>query len=98
MAMRAPFILMLLAVLLTWPTSAQLFGRGDAARNGLQTPYLPAQRESPPADDRGLSPDEAARRAQQQNGGGRVLSVEPAGSGYRVKLLRDGEVRVVYVQ
>ena len=32
------------------------------------------------------------------NGGGRVLSVEPAGDGYRVKLLRDGEVRVVYVQ
>jgi len=40
---------------------------------------------------------EAARRAQAQNGGGRVLSVEPEGSGYRVKVLKDGEVRVHHV-
>jgi hypothetical protein len=31
-------------------------------------------------------------------GGGQVLSVEPAGEGYRVKLLRNGEVRVVVVR
>jgi hypothetical protein len=86
--------------LLSLPASADLFGRGGGGLGaGLQTPYLPAQREEPQrGDDRGLSPDEAARRAQQQNGGGRVLSVEPAGNGYRVKLLRDGEVRIVYVQ
>jgi len=29
--------------------------------------------------------------------GGHVLSVEKAGNGYRVKLLRDGEVRVIVV-
>jgi hypothetical protein len=43
-----------------------------------------------------LSPGDAARRAQQQYGG-RVLSVYPAGDGYRVKMLRDGEVSVVSV-
>ena len=41
--------------------------------------------------------DEPARRAQQQNGGGRVLSVQPSEGGHRVKLLKDGEVRVYNV-
>jgi hypothetical protein len=76
-----------------------LFGRGGGPGLGLQTPYLPAQRvDEPRPDNRGMSPDEAAQRAQRQNGGGRVLSVEPAGNGYRVKLLRDGEVRVFFIQ
>lgn len=62
---------------------------------GLPQTELRDNRLREPA--RGLSPSDAARRAQQQNGGGRVLGVEPAGNGYRVKLLKDGEVRVVYV-
>jgi hypothetical protein len=37
---------------------------------------------------------DAARRALQRNGGGRVLSVEPQGGGYRVKVIKDGEVRL----
>lgn len=41
---------------------------------------------------------EAARRAQQRNGGGRVLSVEPDRAGYRVKVIKDGEVRVHHVE
>lgn len=42
---------------------------------------------------------EAARLAQERNGGGRVLSVQlmPDGSSYRVKLLQSGDVRVVEV-
>lgn len=74
------------------------FGRhGGGLR--LDAPYLPPGREARDNEPRhGLSPGEAAQRAQHLNGGGRVLSVEPAGDGYRVKLLRDGEVRVVYVQ
>jgi hypothetical protein len=40
---------------------------------------------------------EAAQRAQQRNGGGRVLSVEPENAGYRVKVIKDGEVRVHHV-
>jgi len=41
---------------------------------------------------------DAARRAQMRNGGGRVLSVEPVGGGYRVKVLKDGVVRVHYIE
>ena len=41
---------------------------------------------------------EAARRAQMRNGGGRVLSVEPMGPGYRVKVLKDGVVRVYVIE
>lgn len=48
------------------------------------------------ASPSGLSADEAARRAQQQHGG-RVLAVRPEGAGFRVKLLKDGEVRTVYI-
>lgn len=44
-----------------------------------------------------LSPGEAARRAQHRNGGGRVLDVNPMTEGYRVKLLKEGEVRMLFV-
>lgn len=47
--------------------------------------------------DAGISPGEAARRAQQMNNGGRVLSVEPASGGWRVKLIKQGDVRIVFV-
>lgn len=47
--------------------------------------------------DRGDRSGDAARRAQQQNGGGRVLSVDPENGGYRVKVLKDGEVRTHHV-
>src|SRR5258708_944791 len=41
----------------------------------------------------------AARRAQDMNGGGRVLSAQRDGDdhGYNVKVLKKGEVRVIYV-
>jgi hypothetical protein len=41
---------------------------------------------------------DAARRAQMRNGGGRVLAVERAGDGYRVKVLKDGVVRIYYIE
>lgn len=44
-----------------------------------------------------MTAGQAARQAQQQYGGGRVLSVDSMGDGYRVKLLRDGDVRVVFI-
>ncbi|WP_420466812.1 hypothetical protein [Panacagrimonas sp.] len=46
---------------------------------------------------RGMTPAQAAREAQKRYGGGKVLSVDPSGDGYRVKLLRDGDVRVVFI-
>lgn len=44
-----------------------------------------------------MSPGDAARAAQERNGGGKVLSVDPAAGGYRVKLLRQGDVRVLFI-
>ncbi|MFA5937925.1 MAG: hypothetical protein WC809_01105 [Sinimarinibacterium sp.] len=43
-----------------------------------------------------MSPSEAARQVQRRYGG-RVLAVQPAGDGYRVKVLKDGEVRIYQV-
>ena len=40
---------------------------------------------------------QAARQAQEQYGGGKVLSVDSTGDGFRVKLLRNGDVRVVFI-
>lgn len=47
--------------------------------------------------DGALSASEAAKIAQKQDGGGRVLSVEHVDGGYRVKLLKKGEVRSILV-
>jgi len=44
-----------------------------------------------------MTPNEAASQAQRNHGGGRVLSVEPTGNGYRVKLLQHGDVNIVFV-
>lgn len=53
--------------------------------------------EQPQQDRSGISAQEAARQAQSINGGGRVLSVEDAKGGWRVKLLKNGDVRFVFV-
>jgi hypothetical protein len=44
-----------------------------------------------------MTPSAAAREVQRRHGG-RVLSVQPDGAGYRVKVLKDGEVRIFQVQ
>lgn len=52
------------------------------------TPLPPRLREPT------LSPTDAARQVQRRHGG-RVLSVQADGNGgYRVKVLKDGEVRI----
>jgi len=55
------------------------------------------QMQQRPQEMRPFSRDDAARRAQQMNGGGRVLAADPAEGGYRVRVLKNGEVRSVYV-
>lgn len=97
-------------VLLLWTGSALADRLPDwlqGARGDPRWPSLPRGREQslPPASlthaenvqDSGISPGEAARRAQQMNNGGRVLSVEPASGGWRVKLIKQGDVRIVFV-
>lgn len=57
-----------------------------------------AQQGKPAAQQSGLTPREAAARAQAQHGG-RVLSVSRQGGAYRVKLLLDsGRVITVTVK
>lgn len=58
-------------------------------------PPMHQQNWAPPQNR--MSSGQAAQRAQQLNGGGRVLAVDPAEQGYRVRVLKDGEVRSVYV-
>lgn len=84
--------------------SAGLFTQPADARWRLrQGQQQQQQQQSQPEglrDARGDRNDrsaEAARQAVQANGGGRVLSVEPEGTGYRVKVLKDGEVRTHHV-
>jgi len=84
---------------------------GPGTRNASGPGNAPALRPDPPPAMRNSfnpssaqtmsaqrrPPGDAVRRAQQLNGGGRVLSVYPSSGGYRVKLLKDGEVSVVDV-
>jgi hypothetical protein len=48
--------------------------------------------QAPPS----LNTDEAAREIQRRHGG-RVLSVQQDGRGYRVKVLKNGEVRIYQI-
>lgn len=68
---------------------------GMAAAQDQWRPQVQVERNARDQNG-GMSADQAARRAQEQYGG-RVLAVRPEGPGYRVKLLKDGEVRTVYV-
>ena len=91
---------MRLALLFCALVSAGLFTQPADARWRLREGQQQAQPEGL-RDARGDRDDrsaEAARQAVQANGGGRVLSVEPEGTGYRVKVLKDGEVRTHHVE
>lgn len=80
-----------------------LSGPADARSRGQQREERQEQRQDSRESlrdgrgDRGDRSGDAARRAQQRNGGGRVLSVDPENGGYRVKVLKDGEVRTHHV-
>lgn len=79
--------------------SQQAFARPPWARQNQDQDQ--PQQQAPQQDDRRNRGDRAAaaaRQAQRANGGGRVLSVEPEGSGFRVKVLKDGEVRTHHVE
>lgn len=96
--MRRPIlILCLFSALGTTPVAAR--PDDDAGRRLADTVPQAASRELQPAaglSERAMSPSEAARQVQRRHGG-RVLAVQPDGSGYRVKVLKDGEVRIYQV-
>lgn len=94
---RAAFLMLCAAVsagLLSGPADAR--SRDREQRQEQRREPREERRESL-RDDRGDRSADAARQAQQRNGGGRVLSVDPENGGYRVKVLKDGEVRTHHV-
>jgi hypothetical protein len=97
-------ILLLLTGLALQPALAGGWGRQEPRREPprpqqFRAPPPPPQRPQNfgPPPGRPVSRDDAARRAQQMSGGGRVLAADPAEGGYRVRVLKNGEVRSVYV-
>lgn len=86
------------AGLLTQPADARPRERGNHQEQQEQQeqrePRRDAREAPRPRRDHSAA---AARRAQERNGGGRVLSVDPESDGYRVKVLKDGEVRTHHV-
>lgn len=90
--MRRSWILVgvfVLAGLLTQPADAR-----EREKEQRERPRV----ERGLSDDRGESPAaSAARKALQANGGGRVLSVDHERGGFRVKVLKDGDVRTHFI-
>lgn len=89
------------AVALAAPATAldlPLLGKPERGGNRQQpgSGFVPPGRQAAEESD-SRQAREAAREAQAINGGGRVLSVDEANGGWRVKLLKDGNVRFVFV-
>lgn len=90
-----------LLVVIVLLSACLLSGHADALSLSRDRQNQGQNQQERRPDERELRADrsaEAARRAQQRNGGGRVLSVDPEGNGYRVKVLKDGEVRTHHVE
>lgn len=94
MRSRLPILAILLGGLVLQPALADPGGRWA---KGLEDRERPAESRNPRRAEGRMTPSQAAEAAQRQHGGGRVLAVEPAGDGYRVKLLQHGDVRIVFV-
>lgn len=82
---------LLLGALLIQGAAAEPPSRRERESRAVAPALAPQQRHAPR-----MSPGDAARLAQQRHGG-RVLAVDPVENGYRVKLLDDGEVRMVFI-
>ena len=88
---------LLVAAILSGLALSQTVGARPKEFLGLETPQAGHPPDSFVDRRAGMTPSQAAREAQMRYGGGRVLSVDAAGDGYRVKLLRDGDVRIVFI-
>ena len=109
--MRTPIVIFLLLTgLALQPALAGGWGHGGGRRAPPQPRQQPQRQQQPqyrgperppqgygPPQRPPLSRYDAMNRAQMMNGGGRVLAADPAQGGYRVRVLKDGEVRSFYV-
>ena len=87
------------AGLLSGPAESRMRDRERNAEAQQDAPREKTRRDDDWKRDQRDSAADAARLATQRNGGGRVLSVEPAGgSSHRVKVIKDGVVRVYVVE
>lgn len=92
---RPSMFALILALVAAGSAQALGPGRDDGKRiaPGLDLRQPPSPLIDTPRPLPRLSEDEVARQAQQRYGG-KVLAVRPQGNGeYRVKVLKDGEVR-----
>ena len=80
----------------TFPVQAG-HNEGQAAPDHTHAVVVDTPPHRAPQQQRHRTAADAARWAKRANGGGRVLAVYPSDTGYRVKLLKDGEVSVVDV-
>ena len=97
--MRFPILLAFyLASAATLQAANAALARPARDRDGAAPGLLQAARPAPTLRDESstFSADMAAREIQRLHGG-RILAVQPDGAGYRVKVLKDGEVRIYQV-
>ncbi len=79
---------------------AQPAGARDRAFFGTDVPSADTSlidRRGSSSSSSHMTAAQAAREAQRQYGGGKVLNVDSTGDGFRVKLLLDGDVRMVLI-
>lgn len=99
MRLHSLITLFLASAVLLQPASAAL-ARSAKHDRGSVSELLQAPAPKADAVDElratNFTPDAAAREIQRMHGG-RVLAVQADGAGYRVKMLKDGEVRIYQV-
>ncbi|HEX4895821.1 MAG TPA: hypothetical protein VFV11_05765 [Solimonas sp.] len=84
-------VMIALGLMLAAPAGAR------PSRDGRdEPPYVENGPETLAPARRSLSPEDAAREVQRRHGG-RILAVQPDGAGYRVRVLKNGEVRIYQI-
>lgn len=83
-----------ICLLAPFATMAQATAEAAVAAGAVADAQPPEDPATEPATR--LNADEAAREILRRHGG-RVLAVQPDGLGYRVKVLKNGEVRIYQI-
>ncbi len=92
---RKPYLRLALVLAIAELTAASTSAMAERARDRLRE-VMPHHYAPEISADRRISLAEAIATVQQQTGG-RVLDARDMGDRYRLKVLRDGEVRIILV-